>query len=320
MRLPAVDRIFSQKSLLTAAALLLATCFAHADSWRFAVIGDTPYSSSERKALPKMLETIADSGAEFVVHIGDIKSGRSACSDALYQDRLQLFDSSRSPFVYVPGDNEWSDCDRLAAGNHDPLERLARLRSLFWRTGQSLGQRKIPLEQQPGAYAEHARFRRGPLLFVTLNVPGSDNNWGLTRTPSAEFNARNPVVLQWLKDAFEYARQEKLRGVVVFMQADPDFHFFAQGMQNAAFRDLLETLRSETQGFPGEVLLVHGDTHFYRVDQPLRTQRGEPIANFTRLESYGYPLMGWVEVLVDSENEKTFRFIEHPWTQSGLFR
>lgn len=319
-RVPAVNRIFSRKSALTAAALLLATSIAQADPWRFAIIGDTPYSGAERKALPGMLDAIADARAEFVIHIGDIKSGRTRCSDALYKDRLEVFENSRIPFIYVPGDNEWSDCDRVASGNHDPLERLARLRALFWSTDQSLGKRRIPLERQPGEYAEHSRFRHGNLLFVTLNVPGGDNNWGLARTPSAEFSARNPLVLQWLKASFERARQENLRGIVITMQADPDFHLFQQGMQNAAYLDLLETLRSESRSFNGEVLLVHGDTHFQRVDQPLRTPQGEPIANFTRAESYGFPVMGWIEIIVDPEGDRLFRFVAHPWAQSGLFR
>jgi hypothetical protein len=320
MSLSAVNRIFCRKSVLTAAALLLATVVAHADSWRFAIIGDTPYSAAERKALPGMLEAIADANSEFVVHIGDIKSGRSRCSDALYKDRLEVFENSRIPFIYVPGDNEWSDCDRVASGSYDPLERLARLRTLFWNTDHSLGKRKIPLERQLGTYAEHSRFRHGALLFVTLNVPGGDNNWGLARTPSAEFSARNPQVIHWLKEAFAQARQEKLRGIVIMMQADPDFHLFQQGMQNAAYQELLETLRTETRAFQGEVLLVHGDTHFQRTDQPLRTPQGELVANFTRLESYGFPAMGWVEVIVDPDGERLFRFVAHPWLQNRFFR
>lgn len=52
--------------------------------------------------------------------------------------------------------------------------------------------------------------------------------------------------------------------------------------------------------FRGPVLLIHGDTHHPRVDHPLRNARGEPYRNFTRLESYGSPDIGWTRVVVDS--------------------
>ncbi|HYR10207.1 MAG TPA: hypothetical protein VEQ60_20705 [Longimicrobium sp.] len=48
------------------------------------------------------------------------------------------------------------------------------------------------------------------------------------------------------------------------------------------------------------MLLIHGDTHHQRVDHPLRNARGEAYRNFTRLESYGSPDIGWVRVVVDS--------------------
>lgn len=296
------------------AALLLGwATLAGADTWRFALIGDTPYSERERQEFPAMLAAIADTGVEFVAHIGDIKSGKTRCDDSLFEDRKALFDASRVPFVYVPGDNEWTDCRRVSNGAYDPLERLGTLRRLFWSGRESLGQRRIALEQQPGGYPEHARFRLGPVLFVTLNVPGSDNGWGLGTVPQAEFLARNPVVLAWLKESFSLARREKLAGVVILMQANPDFRHFAQGLGHHGFRDLLKMLRQETLNFPGAVVLVHGDTHHQHVDQPLRDAAGRTITRFTRVETYGHPFMGWVEASIDTDSPDLFHFEAHPW-------
>jgi hypothetical protein len=95
---------------------MLALGAAHADTWRFALIGDTPYSDHERQEFPGMLQAINAEHVDLVVHAGDFKHSRDACSDALFSDRKQLFDASAAPFVYVPGDNEWSDCNRLIAG------------------------------------------------------------------------------------------------------------------------------------------------------------------------------------------------------------
>lgn len=293
--------------------LLIACCgLVEAETFSFGLIGDVPYSDYERRELPKMIEAIADSQVVFIAHIGDIKHGKDRCDDAVFADRYQLFNDSRVPFVFVPGDNEWTDCKRESNGAYDPLERLGKLRQLFWKDGFSLGQKKLKLEQQPGNYPEHARFRLGPVLFVTLNIPGG-NNFEFNNQASQEYLARNPVVLNWLKDSFALARREKLKGIVLLFQADPAFKHFAQGAGHLAFRDFLETLRRETLNFPGQVVAVHGDSHISRIDQPLRDATGKPIANFVRVETFGYPMMGWTRGVIDSTSPTLFRFTTHPW-------
>ena len=52
------------------------------------------------------------------------------------------------PLILTPGDNEWADCGRLAAGSFDPLDRLDLLRSLMPQGGRSFGRRPIPVERQ----------------------------------------------------------------------------------------------------------------------------------------------------------------------------
>lgn len=301
------------RQLVFALLAALTVGLAQAEIWRFALIGDTPYSDHERAELPKMLDAIADSHAEFVAHIGDIKHGRDRCDDALFADRYQLFNASRIPFVFVPGDNEWADCDRVNNGAYDPLERLNALRALFWSSPQSLGQKTLTQARQAGSYPEHARFRLGPVLFVTLNLPGGNNNWGLTETPREEWRQRMPVVQAWLKDSFALAKREKLAGVVLLFQANPGFRHFSQGLGHRSYRDFLSLLRDETLAFPGQVVAVHGDTHTSRIDQPLRDAQGKTLANFTRVETHGYPLMGWTKGFIDTEQPRLFRFEAYSW-------
>lgn len=301
------------RQLVFALLAALTVGLAQAEIWRFALIGDTPYSDHERAELPKMLDAIADSHAEFVAHIGDIKHGRDRCDDALFADRYQLFNASRIPFVFVPGDNEWADCDRVNNGAYDPLERLNALRARFWSSPQSLGQKTLTQTRQAGSYPEHARFRLGPVLFVTLNLPGGNNNWGLTETPREEWRQRMPVVQAWLKDSFALAKREKLAGVVLLFQANPGFRHFSQGLGHRSYRDFLSLLRDETLAFPGQVVAVHGDTHTSRIDQPLRDAQGKTLANFTRVETHGYPLMGWTKGFIDTEQPRLFRFEAYAW-------
>ena len=284
-----------------------------AEIWRFALIGDTPYSDYERRELPKMLSAITDTPVDFIAHIGDIKHGQDRCDDALYEDRRQVFDNVRSAFIYTPGDNEWSDCDRVTAGAYQPEERLNKLRQVFFSAPNSLGRQRITLERQAGPYVEHARFRIGPVLFITLNIPGGYNNWGLTEQASQEWVQRDPMVRAWLKEGFALAKKEKLKGIAILFQADPDFHRFSQGIADRAYRPFLSLLREETLNFPGQVVAIHGDTHISRIDHPMRDSQGKTIANFTRVETHGYPLMGWTRGIIDSESSPLFRFETYPW-------
>lgn len=300
-----------------AALVLLWVGQASADSWRFGLIGDVPYSEAERRELPQMLAAMADDKVDFIIHVGDFKHGKDRCDDAVFEDRRALFEAARVPFVFVPGDNEWTDCERLSNGAYDPLERLEKLRSLFFSKPQSLGQKKLALERQPGPYPEHSRFRVGPLLFVMLNLPGGNNNYGLTGEASREFRNRNPYVLAWLKDSFALARQDKLAGIALLFQANPGFKHHAQGFAHSGYREFLDTLREETLAFSGQVLVVHGDTHTSRVDQPMRDKMGRVVSNFVRVETFGYPTMGWTSGSIDRESPTRIRFDRHPWPPAG---
>lgn len=292
----------------------LATFPAQAETWRFALIGDTPYSDYERRELPRMIEAIAAEHVDFIAHVGDIKHSNAPCSDALFEDRRRLFDASPVPFILAPGDNEWTDCRRVVAGGHAPLERLAKLRELFFAGEHSLGQRRIALERQTDGFPEHQRWRLGPVLFLTLNIPGGNNHHRPSGAPGEEADRRTARALDWLREGFALARHEGLRGVAVLLQANPDFRAFANGMPWSGYRALLQAVRTESLAFPGETLFVHGDTHWQRIDRPLRDPAsGGRIERFTRVETFGYPFMGWIKVFIDSEAPVLFRFETRGW-------
>lgn len=273
-----------------------------AADFTFGAFGDTPYTRFEEAHFPDLVTEMNREELAFVVHVGDFKAARARCSDALFLQRKQWFELVRHPFVFVPGDNEWTDCRGFQAGGYDPLERLAKLRELFSHGEESLGQRRIRLERQSADYPEHARWRHQDVLFVTLNVPGNANN---ARQMPEEFRARSAVVNQWLEQSFKTARGHGLRGVVIFMQANP---WVSPASRYFGYRELLAALSRESRGFGGEVLLVHGDTHRHRVDWPLRDPAtGSPIDNFTRVEVFGSPEINWVRIRV-SEDAGRIRF------------
>jgi hypothetical protein len=282
-------------------AFVPSTTLCIAAEFTFAALGDAPYYEHEEPAFISMMAELNREPLAFAVHVGDFKNGRSECSDALYLQRKEWFERSRHPFVYVPGDNEWTDCWRKRAGRYDPLERLQKLRDVFFADAESLGQRRLALTRQSDhdaryPYPEHARWVHEDVLFVTLNVPGSDNNFAHDR---AEFNARGAAVREWIAQSFRFARAQPLAGVVLMMQADP---WAAVGARRYAFTPLFDALISETMNFSGEVMLIHGDTHRFRFDHPLlNPETRRPLANFTRIEVFGSPSVNWVRVRVEND-------------------
>jgi hypothetical protein len=215
----------------------------------------------------------------------------------------------RHPFIFVPGDNEWTDCHLSGA---DPLERLAKLREMFYPDGDSLGERKLKLARQSAdprfaEYRENVRWTIGPALFIGLNIPGSNNNFGRTPQMDAEYARRSAANAAWLAEGFDLAKKNGYAVVFIAIQADPHFERASRRPANAAdgYAQFKQELLAHTLDFGKPVILVHGDTHRYRVDHPLvdpATQK--PVEHFTRIESFGSPWVDWIRVRVDPADPK----------------
>ncbi|MCX7155399.1 MAG: hypothetical protein NTW45_03030 [Rhodocyclales bacterium] len=310
------------KRLLPALAVALLALPAHAEPVAFGLFGDTPYNHWEREHLPDLIAEMDGENLAFVVHDGDIKSGSEVCSDELLQGVLAVFKKSATPLVYVPGDNEWTDCHRRSNGSYDPLERLDKLRQWFFPDDLALGGRPLKLERQSNdpafaKYRENVRWEAGGALFVGMNLPGSDNNFNGTQRsggPVAEFIERSAANRIWLAQAFALARSKKLHGILIVIQANPGFEDADAGKPSPGYHDFLTQLREQTQVFAGQVVLVHGDSHHHRIDQPMRDpETKETVKNFTRMETMGSPFFGWVRGTVDAADPQVFRFLPRFW-------
>lgn len=301
--------------------LALLAGLASAQPVSFGLFGDTPYSHWERERLPDLMAEMDREDLAFVVHDGDFKNGSSACSDEVMRDILGVFQASRHPLVYVPGDNEWTDCHRQNNGGYGPLERLGKLRELFFAGDTALGQRPMLLERQSrdpafASYRENVRWEAGGALFVGLNLPGSENNFhGQARSggPVPEFVERSAANRAWLAQAFALARANQLAGLMIVIQANPEFEDAIAGKIHPGYQDFLTQLGEETQAFAGQVVLVHGDSHRQQINQPmLDAASRQVVRNFTRVETFGSPFMGWIKATVDAADPRVFRFSPRP--------
>ena len=304
------------RAALVVLALCLTACASHVSSpgaFSFALIGDTQYDEREEALFDHMLDAINASDVKFVVHVGDFKAGSFApCSDALFQKRLTEFNRSRHPFIYIPGDNEWVDCRRPTNGATDPLERLQRLRDIFYADRKSLGVRPIALLNQSDVFARDAvlsRYREnmlwteGGIVFATVNVQGSNDNVGFDAASDREQVERTRANIAWLQFAAAEATKDERIALGIFLQANPGFESSPATVAKSAFRDFLIAFESTARALGKPILLMHGDNHEYRVDRPYRSPLDRrAIDNVTRVQSYGSPFVNWVRITVDPLN------------------
>jgi len=303
------------------------------DTFSLGLWSDMPYAkANDAAALPALVADMNASDIAFSMFGGDLKDGKSECVDAVYTDAIALFDSLKAPVIYVPGDNEWTDCHRTNNGGYDNLERLAHLRATMFAVPETFGQTKLVVEHQglPGEkFAENTRFAQGGAVFVGLNVPGSNNNMVIddaacskksARTPeqcaadNAEYAERDAANIAWLKAAFDKAKAERDKGVMIVVQGDLGFDLpeteddsEARLPGLAGYANLLDALIAETTAFDGQVVLVHGDTHYFKVDKPL-PDATHMLANFTRVQQFGSPNIHWIKVGVDATSREVFSF------------
>ena len=285
--------------------LFLVATTAGAEPLRFFAIGDLPYAGGEVDGLRQLLADAAAERSTFIVHVGDIKGGSQPCTDARIRSVADLFRALPVPVLYTPGDNEWTDCHRAGAGRHDPLERLATLRRVFYADPAVLHNAALNLVHPDAAYPELVYFFEHRVLFVLLHVVGSNNNYRPGDAGAmAEFQVRSAANRLLLERAVKAAKEGEARAMVLIFHANP---LFDETGARRGFVPLKQDLRRLLAAYPGPVLLIHGDTHRFRFDRPLtEPDSGRAIARLQRLEVPGSPLVAGVRVRIDPDAAKPF--------------
>jgi hypothetical protein len=266
---------------------------------RFVVFGDLQDTSAAgRERDLRLIERINAIDPAFSVFIGDIKGGNGDCSDALYDRMRAVFDRHARPLVYTPGDNEWTDCWRAEAGGHDPGERKAAVVERFSAPGRSIGREPMPRAQQAGQ-RENSRWHWQGMVFATLHMTGSNNNLQQRDDAIAEHQVREARNAAWLDETF--AEAQAARAVVLFIHANPRWD--SPWWEPTGFDRFRARLAAFAAGFAGPVVVVHGDTHTFRIDKPMRA-----APNLTRVEVFGPPQRGAVVIEVDPNAPELLRF------------
>lgn len=218
----------------------------------------------------------------------------------------------------------------------DPVANLALIRSIFFpRPNVTLGMHKRLVLSQSLAYdrrhpsdrkfVENVLWLQAGVLFVAIDLPGGSNNdadvWYGAPTETAaqtqEREERTGADLSWLDTAFSIAKLVRAKGVVVIAQADmwdPE----KGAAHQAGYEPFVQSVASHATSLGAPVLMLNGDSHVYRADNPLSSTAsctweaagscpsvasmhpGYEVPNFRRVVVHGstFPLE-WLKLTVD---------------------
>ena len=279
-----------------------------------AVIGDAPYGiafgdTAQYNANPAFIKSVsADASLSMAIHVGGIHSGKEYCTESYNIGVFNQWKGFTLPLVYVPGDNEWSDCHKAKEGGGtygtptagiinyvtggsyaggDPIANLGLIRSIFFPApGKSQGTAMTVHSQAldydaahpaDAQFVEHVWFEKNGVMFVTLNVPGGSNNnndiWygapTMSNAQKVEVANRSAAVLRWLDAAFATAKANKNVGLVIQLQADMWDQDGVTKAHLSEYKQFVDKIAAGTLDFAKPVLLINGDSHNYRSDNPL---------------------------------------------------
>jgi hypothetical protein len=210
------------------------------------------------------------------------------------------------------------------------MERLAKVREMFFPEGRSLGQKTLAVDSQAKdpdfkKYRENLMWSFNEVTFATLHTVGSNNNKGQTAEMDAEHAERTKANIAWMKKAFAEAKAKNSNGLVLLTQANPGFETrwtpsligrylrifpevkVPEKASPTGYDEILDALAAEMESYKKPTVFVHGDTHIFRVNKPLLSKKTKRFfENFTRIESFGDPDTHWVRITVDPSKTELF--------------
>jgi hypothetical protein len=226
--------------------------------------------------------------------------------------------------VVTPGDNDWLDCHKTG---QDPEAGLATLREHFFEPNDDRLTKGLRLHSS-SPLPENREWTHEGVLFTSIHF--------VSLPPG---NRIRDAALAAMHAAFTNARASRARALVLLVHANLDFEagletqrwesvgdrpelqaalesdsrravldqlagYGVRPPRRSNFECFVAPLRDEVEDFVGTVLLIYGDTHYFRFDQPLLapTDAEGSLSNFYRLESHGSPHADrWISVTISSD-------------------
>jgi len=274
--------------LLKIIALLICFLFQCCDVFQrstliFSIMGDVPRNAREDTILQKQI--IAHnkySDSEFMVHLGDIKSGSTPCDEKIYIKVANYLKALYIPTFIVPGDNEWNDCTDPQAAWIFWIKHFTEFEK-NWKNHPKVDRQQNRKENFAWIYKD--------VLLIGINLVGGRIH------DQEEWNRmlRNGAV--WIKKQYEQ-KGEKVNASVIFAQANP----------NETHELFVTQFRKHVRNFKKPVLFIHGDGHRWLHDDPWLESNMIRV----QVDKGGIALPLQVRVTFDKEN--IFEFERNPFS------
>ena len=239
-----------------------------ARSFVFGAIGHAFKADADEALLKRAIAEVNQEKPVFIVATG-IKAASEPCSDKLYSQRKQVLDESPRAIIVSPAGSDWSEC-RNSAGRSNAVERLNRIREVFYPDNNSLGVQSLTLTRLSAtakfrSYAENAYWEHGGVLFATLNLPAKNNHFLPEAGRNSEYEDRLVANRAWLHRLFALAQRRGVEGVVLFSDGDLGVHaeegfslLSGFGNKQDGFKQVRKQVRALAEKFQGKVLLIDG--------------------------------------------------------------
>jgi hypothetical protein len=265
----------------------------------FAVFGDVPYDKKELYLARRLIKEINSIDLSAVIHVGDSFSG--PCTIDQYKESFEIFKKITHKFIFTPGDNDWSDCVYENGGSFEPLERLTILRNYI------LESRSKSIRSQDN-FPENVIWVDSDIVFATLHLVGRENFTKFFSGRTIEHdnfnNERENANIEWVQVAFDKARDLNSSTIVILFHADPRIEKPENNSYRQKYNAVLLALEKEAKMFKGSILLIHGDTHHYKSDNPMIDRNsGKIIKNVHRIIVPGSPEVGYIYVNISDNGE-----------------
>lgn len=296
-RAPRNRRVTLRAAIVAAPALAFALVCLHAQAakpapspsaaprgFQFGVIGHAFKAAADEAVLKRAIADATQADPAFIVATG-IKAASEPCSDKLYAQRRALLDESALPLVVSLAGSDWSACLN-SAGRSNAIERLNRLRELFYGDAGSLGARRIQLTRLSStakfrSYAENAHWEYGKVLFATVNLPANNNHYRPEAGRNSEYEDRLVANRAWLHRLFTLAARQKMQGLVLFsdgdvgLQAEEGFSLLPsfQSKQDG-FAEPRRQIQAMADKFKGKILLIDAQSNAAAAGEPAIHWRG----------------------------------------------
>jgi hypothetical protein len=260
-------------------------------SWSFAILGQPDRLGHGDEPLRQALAVSNRERLAFVLATG-VKSSLEACSDALYEERLDLLEQSRHPLLLSLSAADWAEC-RREDGSSAAQERLARVREWFFsdlnRNGLNVAQQSQVAQFR--SFAENLRWEVRGVMFATLNLPGDNNHYVPDAGRNSEFEDRMIANRYWLHRLLQSAKSRRVRSLVLFFDADPQLWRTPRvgPGQRDGYLEIRRQLRELAGQFNGKLLLVHQGDRRAKPGLRWRGNVGElvPWAGVTKVSVQG---------------------------------